>query len=43
MKFPKTNVLEGWLEEYKKKHPLKSRWVSFKVKVRMYIINILNF
>ena len=42
MKFAKTNALEGWLKEHERKHPLKSRWVNFKVKVKMYIINILN-
>ena len=37
MEFPKENVIDSFINEFEKDHPILSRWIRFKLNVRIFL------
>ena len=38
----KNNIIEQSLKDFEKEHPFLSKWISLKVRVRLYLLNLIN-
>ncbi len=40
MEFPKENVIDSFINEFEKDHPILSRWIRFKFKIRFFLMRL---
>lgn len=38
----KNNILEQSLKAFEKEHPFLSKWISLKVRIKLYLLNLIN-
>jgi hypothetical protein len=38
----RNNIIEQSLKAFEKEHPLLSKWISLKVKIKLYLLNLRN-
>jgi hypothetical protein len=38
----RNNIIEQSLKAFEKEHPFLSKWISLKVKIKLYLLNLRN-
>ena len=38
----KNNIIEQSIKSFEEEHPLLSKWISLKVSIKLYVLNLIN-